>query len=272
MRALAWRGRLVVIGFAAGPIPTIRTNYLLLKNVEISGLQISDYRKRRPAQVAACFAEIFSLYEEGRSGPPKRSPFRWLGPERHSLQCATAALQAAPCCSSINGALDRREGADLYCGGALGCRRGSQKILGVRVVKSDLPPAGNPLGPDLRDRSRRRTPRAAASVPLLRRPHDHHRDLRSRLPPETPPGARYRSGQDRHLMMPSPPIHPPSDARHSGRLSASTAPAYCRSINWPAIAPPTLSSNARGARSARHPHPSRDAKPLGGAFIQPRQT
>lgn len=35
MRALAWRGRLVVIGFAAGPIPTIRTNYLLLKNVEV---------------------------------------------------------------------------------------------------------------------------------------------------------------------------------------------------------------------------------------------
>ena len=31
VRALAWRGRLVVIGFAAGAIPTIRTNYLLLK-------------------------------------------------------------------------------------------------------------------------------------------------------------------------------------------------------------------------------------------------
>ena len=42
MRALAWRGRLVVIGFAAGAIPTIKTNYLLLKNIEISGLQISD--------------------------------------------------------------------------------------------------------------------------------------------------------------------------------------------------------------------------------------
>ena len=66
VRALAWRGRLVVIGFAAGAIPTIRTNYLLLKNIEISGLQISDYRKRRPAQFAACFAEIFSLYEQGR--------------------------------------------------------------------------------------------------------------------------------------------------------------------------------------------------------------
>jgi NADPH2:quinone reductase len=69
VRALAWCGRLVVIGFAAGAIPTIRTNYLLLKNIEISGLQISDYRKRRPAQVAACFAEIFSLYDKGTVKP-----------------------------------------------------------------------------------------------------------------------------------------------------------------------------------------------------------
>jgi len=41
----------VVIGFAAGGIPTLKTNYLLLKNIEVSGLQVSDYRKRRPAQV-----------------------------------------------------------------------------------------------------------------------------------------------------------------------------------------------------------------------------
>jgi len=69
VRALAWRGRLVVIGFASGAIPAIRTNYLLLKNIEISGLQISDYRRRRPAQVAACFAEMFSLYEQGKVKP-----------------------------------------------------------------------------------------------------------------------------------------------------------------------------------------------------------
>ena len=69
VRALAWRGRLVVIGFAAGAIASIKTNYLLLKNIEISGLQISDYRKRRPEQVAACFAEIFRLYEQGRVKP-----------------------------------------------------------------------------------------------------------------------------------------------------------------------------------------------------------
>ena len=40
-----------------------------LKNIEISGLQISDYRGRRPVQVAACFAEIFSLYEQGKVRP-----------------------------------------------------------------------------------------------------------------------------------------------------------------------------------------------------------
>lgn len=66
IRALAWRGRLVVIGFAAGDIPTLKVNYLLLKNIEVSGLQISDYRKRAPDEVAACFAEIFAFFEAGK--------------------------------------------------------------------------------------------------------------------------------------------------------------------------------------------------------------
>src|SRR5438445_406156 len=42
IRSLAWCGRLVVIGFAAGGIPTLKTNYLLLKNIEVSGLQITE--------------------------------------------------------------------------------------------------------------------------------------------------------------------------------------------------------------------------------------
>ena len=75
VRALAWRGRLVVIGFAAGAIPSIKTNYLLLKNIEISGLQISDYRKRRPAQLSQAFREIFELYEQGKIKPAPAVPF-----------------------------------------------------------------------------------------------------------------------------------------------------------------------------------------------------
>jgi NADPH2:quinone reductase len=69
LRAVAWRGRVVVIGFAAGRIPTVKVNYLMLKNMEVSGLQISDYRKRLPDQMAACFAELFALYEQGRIKP-----------------------------------------------------------------------------------------------------------------------------------------------------------------------------------------------------------
>src|SRR3954462_11785583 len=62
IRALAWGGRLVVIGFAAGGIPTLRTNYLLVKNITISGLQITDYRYRRPDEMVACYAEVFDFY------------------------------------------------------------------------------------------------------------------------------------------------------------------------------------------------------------------
>ncbi|MGB0630817.1 MAG: NADPH:quinone oxidoreductase family protein [Alphaproteobacteria bacterium] len=69
IRAVAWRGRLVVIGFAAGRIPTLKTNYLLVKNIDVGGLQISDYRRRRPDLTARCFAQIFELYEDGKITP-----------------------------------------------------------------------------------------------------------------------------------------------------------------------------------------------------------
>jgi NADPH2:quinone reductase len=69
MRALAWCGRMVVVGFAAGRIPVIKANYLLVKNIEVSGLQWSDYRDRTPDRMAEAQAEIFRLYEEGGLKP-----------------------------------------------------------------------------------------------------------------------------------------------------------------------------------------------------------
>lgn len=69
LRALAWRGRLVVVGFAAGRIPTLRVNYLLLKNIAVTGVQISDYRKRRPDLMRKCFAEVFDLFVAGAIRP-----------------------------------------------------------------------------------------------------------------------------------------------------------------------------------------------------------
>ena len=70
LRALAWRGRLVVVGFASGRIPSVKANYLLVKNIEVSGLQISDYRKRMPALARRCFEEIFALHAAGRLRAP----------------------------------------------------------------------------------------------------------------------------------------------------------------------------------------------------------
>jgi NADPH2:quinone reductase len=69
VRALAWCGRLVVIGFASGRIPSIKANYFLVKNIEISGMQISDYRKRRPADMQACFEQIYAWHAQGKLKP-----------------------------------------------------------------------------------------------------------------------------------------------------------------------------------------------------------
>lgn len=75
LRALAWCGRLVVIGFASGRIPTMKTNYLLLKNIEVSGLQVSDYRKRKPERMRECFQDILALFEQGAVKPAPSTLF-----------------------------------------------------------------------------------------------------------------------------------------------------------------------------------------------------
>jgi NADPH2:quinone reductase len=70
IRAVAWRGRVVVVGFAAGRIPTLKVNYVMVKNIEVSGLQISDYRKRTPELMARCYREIFEFYGAGQVQAP----------------------------------------------------------------------------------------------------------------------------------------------------------------------------------------------------------
>ncbi|MBR8243335.1 NADPH:quinone oxidoreductase family protein [Burkholderia multivorans] len=69
LRAIAWCGRAVVIGFASGRIPEVKVNYLLVKNIAVSGLQWSDYRDRQPEKVRAVQQAIFRLYEQGAIKP-----------------------------------------------------------------------------------------------------------------------------------------------------------------------------------------------------------
>jgi len=65
LRALTWSGRLVVLGFAGGRIPSIPANYVLLKNIAVTGLHWSDYREWHPAWMRRAHAALFELYRQG---------------------------------------------------------------------------------------------------------------------------------------------------------------------------------------------------------------
>jgi NADPH:quinone reductase-like Zn-dependent oxidoreductase len=66
MRALAWEGRLVVIGFASGEIPTVRAGHVLVKNMTLIGLQSSDYREREPGAFQQAQEALLDLYGQGK--------------------------------------------------------------------------------------------------------------------------------------------------------------------------------------------------------------
>jgi NADPH2:quinone reductase len=57
-RLLAWEGRLLVIGFASGQIPSAQVNHALVKNYSIVGVHMGGYRQRYPALVRRCYQEL----------------------------------------------------------------------------------------------------------------------------------------------------------------------------------------------------------------------
>jgi NADPH2:quinone reductase len=69
LRALAWCGRMIVVGFASMRLPEVKANYLLVKNISVIGLQWSDYRERDPERVQRVQAELYALYEAGKLKP-----------------------------------------------------------------------------------------------------------------------------------------------------------------------------------------------------------
>lgn len=69
MRALAWRGRIVIVGYAAGEIPSVKTNYIMIKNIIVSGLSAANYLHRTPDWMARAQQELFDLHTEGKLKP-----------------------------------------------------------------------------------------------------------------------------------------------------------------------------------------------------------
>jgi NADPH:quinone reductase len=69
LRALAWCGRHVVVGFASGTVPSFAANYLLVKNISVSGLQWTDYRAHRLNDVRRAQKAIFEFWRSGALTP-----------------------------------------------------------------------------------------------------------------------------------------------------------------------------------------------------------
>jgi len=69
LRCLAWEGRILVIGFAAGRIPEIPANRLLLKSASAVGLYWGAYRKNDPKVIADSFVTLLRWFEEGKLKP-----------------------------------------------------------------------------------------------------------------------------------------------------------------------------------------------------------
>jgi NADPH2:quinone reductase len=75
IRALATEGRLLVLGFAAGGIPTVKVNRLLLRNVAVIGVGWGEYVNRNPGAQSLFGFGVKNLVEAGlRPPPPVRFP------------------------------------------------------------------------------------------------------------------------------------------------------------------------------------------------------
>jgi NADPH2:quinone reductase len=69
LKCIAWSGRLLVIGFAGGQIPSVAANRILLKNISVVGLHWGAYTKNEPQRIPETFAALFQLYEEKKIRP-----------------------------------------------------------------------------------------------------------------------------------------------------------------------------------------------------------
>jgi len=69
LRCIAWEGRIIIIGFAAGRIPQIPANLVLVKNIDVIGFFWGSYRRYKPQLQAESFQELFRWYEQGRLKP-----------------------------------------------------------------------------------------------------------------------------------------------------------------------------------------------------------
>jgi NADPH2:quinone reductase len=68
-RSIGWRGRYLVIGFAAGQIPSLPLNLMLLKGASVVGVFWGDFTRREPEANQAGMREMMGWLKEGKLRP-----------------------------------------------------------------------------------------------------------------------------------------------------------------------------------------------------------
>ncbi|MEX0344545.1 MAG: NADPH:quinone oxidoreductase family protein [Rhizobiaceae bacterium] len=68
-RAMAWNGRLLVIGFASGTIPKLPVNLTLVKGYSVVGVFWGSFTQREPAIYAENMQELIGWYMAGKVTP-----------------------------------------------------------------------------------------------------------------------------------------------------------------------------------------------------------
>jgi NADPH:quinone reductase-like Zn-dependent oxidoreductase len=79
LRCIAWNGRIVVIGFAAGAIEKIAMNKILLKNCSISGVFWGRYATEEPETVVKVWDELILFMKQGSIRPTVYSDEKFTG-------------------------------------------------------------------------------------------------------------------------------------------------------------------------------------------------
>jgi NADPH2:quinone reductase len=81
LKCIAWNGRLLVIGFAGGEIPSVKLNRILLKNIAVVGLHWGAYAKFEPERIPETLAALLALQEKGAIRPEiyRRYPLEQAG-------------------------------------------------------------------------------------------------------------------------------------------------------------------------------------------------
>ncbi|MCG6859260.1 MAG: NADPH:quinone oxidoreductase family protein [Salaquimonas sp.] len=68
-RAMAWKGRLLIVGFTSGTIPKFPVNLALVKGYALVGVFWGSFTQREPQVYAANMAELMNWYVEGKVKP-----------------------------------------------------------------------------------------------------------------------------------------------------------------------------------------------------------